>query len=50
MAPLRKAPIRPVQSGAEDSELKRRAMLLSESAAVGMMTVILVLALVLVAV
>src|SRR5215471_3343709 len=50
MAPPRKTAVRRVQSGAEDSELKRWAVLLLESAAVGMMSVIPVLALVLVAV
>jgi|SRR5215471_4739259 len=50
MAPPRKTAIRRVQSGAEDSELKRWALLLLESAGVGMMSVILVLALVLLAV
>jgi hypothetical protein len=50
MAPPRKTAIRPVQSAAEDSELKRWAMLLFESAGVGMMSVILILALVLLAV
>ena len=50
MAPPRKTAIRPVQSGAEDSELKRWAMLLLERAGLRITSVILVLVLVLVAV
>ena len=50
MATPRKTAVRPGQPGTEESELKQWAMILFESLGVGMMSVILLLALVLVVV